>query len=411
MPLTPTLYLSRTGILEPLGQSQVLAYLCGLSKEYAVTLISFERAADLEDTEQLARIEAQCAQHGIKWVRLRYRRRPKILAAAFNLMLLVFNAWREARASKARLIHARSYIPAAAAWAVSRTTGIPYIFDMRSLWAEELITSRRMRRGSLLHKLIFKAEGRLLRDAAKVVSLTHVAASYLEQAHPGCLSPDRLCVIPTCTDLNRFRPLPNGRTGSIVVGCHGSLLNGWFRIDLLAAMFDLLAQRLPDVRFEILTRDDPAQIRAALAAALQTKSQAMPDWYTSLTIEPARASEIHTRLQMQDLSVFFYASGETSELGRSPTRMGEVLGCGVPVVTNRGIGDVATTLQHGDVGVILEGEDAASLARAADQAVTLMRDPVVTARCREVAQQTYSLDSGIQSYLHAYHDIVKQQAH
>ena len=88
--MTSTLYLSRTGMLEPLGQSQVLAYLRGLSSDYSVTLISFERDADLSDIEQLAQIETICSDHGIRWVRLRYRQKPRVLAAAWNLGALAY---------------------------------------------------------------------------------------------------------------------------------------------------------------------------------------------------------------------------------------------------------------------------------------------------------------------------------
>ena len=37
-----TLYLTRNGLLEPLGQSQVMGYLKGLSEDYQITLITFE---------------------------------------------------------------------------------------------------------------------------------------------------------------------------------------------------------------------------------------------------------------------------------------------------------------------------------------------------------------------------------
>ena len=49
-----TLYITRNGMCEPLGQSQVLAYLRGLSKSYAYTLISFEKPEDLADGEELS---------------------------------------------------------------------------------------------------------------------------------------------------------------------------------------------------------------------------------------------------------------------------------------------------------------------------------------------------------------------
>lgn len=45
------LHLSYTGMLEPLGRSQVLIYLSRLSDEYAFTLVSFEKPADLADND------------------------------------------------------------------------------------------------------------------------------------------------------------------------------------------------------------------------------------------------------------------------------------------------------------------------------------------------------------------------
>ena len=381
-------------MLEPLGQSQVLAYLKGLSAKYAVTLISCERDADLSDSENLAHIEAICAKHGIRWVRLRYRRRPRVLASIINLTQLVYFAGLETWRSKARLIHARSYVPAAAAWAVSRMSGTPYVFDMRSLWPEELITSRRMRRGSLVHKVLFWAERRLLTDAKIVVSLTHAGAHYLDEVHPGALTLEKLRIIPTCTDLDRFKPIPNALGQDLLIGCHGSLNNGWFRVDLLAKMFNQLAMRLPEARFEIITREDPADVLAALSSALDSA----PDWLARLTISAAKASDIHERLQRQNLSLFFYATGAASELGRSPTRMGESLGCGVPVLANRGIGDVAETILQGNVGTVIDGEDDASLALAVDDALALLKDPEIVKRCRDVAERIYSLKAGVRGY-------------
>lgn len=409
----PTLYLSRTGMLEPLGHSQVLSYLIGLSDDFDITLISFERGEDLADNAELARIERLCEDYRIRWVRLRYLHRPRLLAAAWNLVVLFWQTYREARRSKAQLIHARSYIAAAGAWAVSRLRGVPYLFDMRSLWPEELITSRRLRRGSWLHRVIFWAERRLLADAGIVVSLTRAGARYLGDVHPGALGDERLWVIPTCADLDRFHPVlePDTRVGGPLIGCHGSLTSGWFRIDLLAKMFDLIAERLPDARFEIITREDPTTVRRALEASQDDSSTAgsghvplggAPDWRARLSISAAKPSDIHVRLQRQDLSVFFYASGAASELGRSPTRMGEALGCGVPVVTNEGIGDVAEIIRDDNVGVVIDGEDPAALARAADAAVALLLDPAVAKRCRQVAEQIYSLDAGIRSYREIY---------
>ena len=43
------LYISYDGIMEPLGQSQVVRYMERLSPEYSIHLISFEKRDDLLD--------------------------------------------------------------------------------------------------------------------------------------------------------------------------------------------------------------------------------------------------------------------------------------------------------------------------------------------------------------------------
>ena len=393
-----TLYLTRTGLLEPLGQSQVLSYARGLSKDYAVIIVSFERENDLHKRDDVDRLKVLCDAHGICWKPYRYRAKPRVFASMWNLVTLVRAATSEVRHTNVRLIHARSYIPAAAAWLVARLTGVPFIFDMRSLWPEELITSRRMRRGSLLHRLIFWAEGRLLGDAAAVVSLTRAGASYLQEAHPGSLDETRLTVIPTCTDLERFRPRSEPHMGSIVIGCHGSIASGWFRIDLLAAMFSRLSARLPDARFEIITRENPQEV----LSALQATGRLNIDVTRRMTISSALPSQIHDQLKRQSLSLFFYAEGEVSELGRSPTRMGEALGCGTPVITNSGIGDTAEIVRNMGVGLVLEGDSDSALDETADAALRLIRSPDIAARCRATAEALYSLTAGVDAYREIY---------
>lgn len=402
----PTVYLSRTGLLEPLGQSQVLSYAIGLSRVYAITLISFERENDLRRPEELERIRAICDTHGIRWQMYRYRSKPRLLAAVWNLTALVSVTSRAVRETNARLIHARSYIPATAAWFVAGRKDLPFIFDMRSLWPEELITSRRLRRGSWLHRLIRGAEGRLLRDASAVVSLTRAAVRHLDSVHSGAVDEARLSVIPTCTDLDRFRPAEQRDTSGILIGCHGSLASGWFRMDLLAVMFSKIAAKRPDARFEIITREDRMTILSALEATGKLSDQVRK----RLTIESALSSEIHLRLQKQSLSMFFYASGAASELGRSPTRMGESLGCGVPILTNSGIGDTGELVSQMQVGVVLHDESESALERAADAALAMIGSTDVSNRCRNTAEAIYSLRSGVAAYAEIYARLVKLSA-
>lgn len=392
---TPTLYLTRNGLLEPLGQSQIMAYLRGLSKHYFITLITYEKDDDWTEAQRVAAIRAECEQLGIRWLPQRFCVQPKLIAPALSMVRMAWLATREVLRQRVRLIHARSYIPAAVSLVVGRLTGVPFIFDMRALWPEELITAGRLRRGSILHKAMVVAEQACLRHAGGVVSLTHVAAEHLMREYPEDLAGQTVAVIPTCADLDRFVP-PSQPTNRRIIGCLGTVLSGWFRLDWLAAFLTVAAKRDPQLRFELTTRDDPARLRAALGFNLQSR----------LSIAPSQSERVHEVLQGQLASVMFYAGGEISELGRSPTRLAEVLGCGLPVVANEGVGDVAQIIRAHRVGVLVSGPSESEMNASWDELEQLLNDPELPVRCRKAAEEYFSLDSGTTAYLGLYRQIL-----
>ncbi len=393
-----TLYLTRNGILEPLGQSQVLAYLRGLSNAYLVTLITYEKDADWRDIARVQAMWEECNRLGIRWLPQRFRPSPKVFAPALSMLRMLWLAWWEVKAQSVRIIHARSYIPAGVALIVSRLTGVPFIFDMRALWPEELITAGRLRRGSLLHQAIVAAEQACLRQAGAVVSLTHAAAEHLGRVYPDEMTGQRVAVIPTCADLDRYVP---GRQAPArrVIGCLGTVFSGWFRLDWLASLFAVVARQDEGAVFEVTTRDDAARVRAALD----------PDGWLGdrLRIAPSAHEDVHKVLQGQTASVMFYAGGEVSELGRSPTRMAEILGCGLAVVANEGVGDVARIIRDYRVGVLAHGPEPEAMVAAWEELKALLSDPDLPSRCRRAAEEVFSLESGTAAYARLYKQVLE----
>lgn len=398
--MTPTLYITRNGLLEPLGQSQVMGYLRGLSRDYAITLITYEKPEDWADTEAMARARADCEAYGIRWLPQKFRPRPKIVAPAFSMLRMVWLVRREVRRGGIRLIHARSYIPAAVASVVSRMTGVPFVFDMRALWPEELITAGRLQRGSVMHGAIVAAERACLAHAAGVVSLTQAAVGHLKTLYPEELETQRVVVIPTCADLARFT-LPDTPPTETVYGCLGTVLSGWFKLDWLSAFFLAAARHDPKARFELVTRDDPDRACALIDPAGKLQN---------LSIFSAPSDRVHDVVQGHTASAMFYAGDEVSELGRSPTRMAEILACGIPVVANEGVGDVAQIIRHYRVGVTARNASEEAMEEALTELTALRRDPDLSARCRQAAEEVFSLEHGTEQYRQLYADILRKPA-
>ncbi len=395
--ITSTLYLTRNGLLEPLGQSQVMPYLRGLSRTYSITLISYEKDEDWSDNSRVTRQRAECENLGIRWLPQRFVQSPKYFAPALSMIRMVWLLRREIRGQDVRLIHARALIPATVAWLANRITRVPFIYDMRALWPEELIAIGKIKRNSSIHKAMAAAERACLRDASAVVSLTHAAVNHLNQAFPREMAGQRVAVIPTCADLDRFQP-PIQPPKEPVYGCLGTILSGWFRTDWLASFLIVASQRDPNARFEITTRDDPDQIRTAIGGG--------PDLQRRLLISPSPPDAVPKLLHRQSASVMFFIEG-LSKIGSSPTRMAEILGCGLPVVTNDGVGDVAKIVRKYNVGVLAAGSAPEQMETAWDELQCLMRDPELAQRCRNAAEEVFSLKSGTKAFLKVYQDILQ----
>lgn len=81
------LYLSYDGMTDPLGQSQVIPYLAGLSlKGYRFVLVSFEKKSRFRSRKQS--ISDELAKHNIYWAPLLYRKNPPVISTLLDIYLL-----------------------------------------------------------------------------------------------------------------------------------------------------------------------------------------------------------------------------------------------------------------------------------------------------------------------------------
>ncbi len=394
------LYVSYTGLLEPLGRSQVLAYLTRLAPDHRITVISFEKSEDLKDDAAVAALRQECAQAGIRWLPRRYHHRPRIPATAFDMATMVWDVWRHSRARRADIVHCRSYLPAMAAWFSGVVTRVPFAFDMRALWLEEKITAGRLKRGSVLHRGLQRAERRLLSKAATVVSLTDAAVRHLK-AENAQLEKQHFIVIPTCVDLKRFSlesasPSQRGRRDGLVMGSVGSIASGWFPLQWLVEAFRHLAALRPDSKLQVVTRDDPAELLA------MARNADIPEW--SIQTWASKPEDVPAALAGMDFGVVF-SQPELGRLGSLPTRMGEFLASGIPVLGNRGVGDVAELIERYRVGAVVDDGSESSLSRGMGEMLDILAEPDLASRCRAAAEDYFSADRGAAIYGEMYTDL------
>ena len=392
------LYISYTGLMDPLGQSQVLQYVLALGRTgRQMTVLSFEKPDALKDAARVAAMRAMCDEAGVDWRPRVWHNKPiGIVATLYDLVAGRAEAIRIAREIRAEVVHCRSYIASLMGLAVKRATGARFIFDMRGFWPDERVDGGIWSRSSLVYRIFKRVERTLFLSADHIVSLTKAGIREYEAFDYMQGQPPKSTVIPTCTNLDVFQPQDAPGDG-FTLGYVGSV-GSWYLFDDVAKAVARAFAKRPDARFLVITKGDHDLVRNALE-----KAGADPG---RVEVRSADFSEVAHQIARMDAGVFFIRPA-WSKRASCPTRMGEFLACGKPCLANGGVGDVAEDLQETGAGVALppvgtEGVDFTDLDAALDTLFEMAADPEMRARCRLAAEERFSLATGVAAYSGIY---------
>lgn len=402
-PERPILYVSYDGLTDPLGRSQVLPYLAGCARRgHAIHVLSCEKPDRF--ARDRAAIEAICGEAGIAWHPLRYHKAPPVGSTVWDLAALRRAAVRLHRRHGFGLVHCRSYIAAAAGLHLRKRFGVPFLFDMRGFWPEEKTEGGSWNLANPLFRMVYRhfkrLESELLRDAAGIVSLTDAGKAELLRRPELAGRGDIVTVIPCCVDFGHF-PLAGEPSraearaalgiapGSPVLAYLGSL-GGNYMLGEMLELFTVYRERRPGARFLFVTQDDSAAI---VAEAAEHGIRA-----DELVIRAASREEVPRFLAAADLGVAFKRPSFSAQ-ACSPTKLGEMLAVGLPIVANGGVGDVAGVVAATACGAIVDGFDPASYARALD---AVEQCAVTAAERRRRATAIYDVELGIDRYDRLY---------
>ena len=399
---TSLLYLCYLGITEPLVQTQVIPYLEGLAAAgWGPVLLTFEPRPLMRDAQNSAR-EA-LGRRGIEWRSLRYHKRPALPATFADVVLgIVYGAYL-ARTRRVAVVHARGHVPAAMALGLKWLVGTRFVFDIRGLVADEYVDAGLWRPGGVLYRAVKWMERFLLARAAAAVVLTGRARAWLCGGRESLMRTGSFVeIVPCCVNLARFR-VDRLRTRNIRLGLgldrhpvlvYAGKLGGWYMAGEMADFFCVAKRFFPRLRFLVLTQGDSAIMREEF----ERKGVAR-DEYRCVATPP---EETPAYLALADFAISFIAPA-FSKMASSPTKMGEYLAAGLPVVYNAGIGDL-DDLEREGVGARLEAFSEAEYIGAADRIRTLLEERDATSQsCRTAAERHFSLAGiGIPRYVRLY---------
>jgi glycosyltransferase involved in cell wall biosynthesis len=305
------LYISYDGMTDPLGESQVLPYLCGLSaKGHKIHLISFEKKQRFLSDE--SRILCIIEKSNIEWIPLSYTARPPVISTLWDIYRLSRKVNALIKNTKVEIIHCRSYISALIGLSIKRKKKIPFVFDMRGFWADERVDGKIWNLKNPLFRWVYqyfkKKEKQFFTESDHIISLTQAGKEEILKMNLPGVSDEKITVIPCCTDFNLFCPatdlkqkentrkeleIPVNKTVISYLGSFGT----WYMAEEMLDFFKCLLTKFPDAIFMLISRDDPAKIMDLVISKNIHPS--------SIRIRTATRQEVPTLLSISDATLFF----------------------------------------------------------------------------------------------------------
>jgi glycosyltransferase involved in cell wall biosynthesis len=396
-------FLSYDGLTDPLGQSQILPYLFGLSlnKNYKITIVSFEKSKNYLQNKEL--ILNKLEKNKIEWIPLKYTKYPLI----FSTLLDVYKLSKSVNKLKNKeldLIHCRSYITTLVALGFKKKYKVPFVFDMRGFYADERVDGKLWKKNKFPFNKIYnyfkKKEKEFLQFSDYTVSLTESGKK--EILSWNLPNQSKIKVIPCCTDENLFqnKNIKNVRSelgfnkDDFIISYVGSI-GTWYMLDEMLDFFKCLQRKKQKAKFFFITKDHPQLILE------KVKSKRIE--ISRIKIQPSSREMMPSYIGVSNFSIFFILP-VFSKKASSPTKMGEIMNLGIPIICNSGVGDVDEIMEKSMPELIVKEFSKKEYERVIN---------LITNRYKpnqksiiETSHSYYSLEKGVEKYKEVYKEIL-----
>lgn len=394
---------------DPLGQSQVIPYLQGLSSAgYNIFLLSCEKEQVFEQNKKT--IQLLLDESNIHWIPLNYTKNPPVVSTLIDIIKLRKAAKKIHRQHHIDLVHTRPGVPALVGLWMKKKMGVRFLNDIREFYADSRVEGGMWHTGNPLYKMIYiffkrkETEAVTINDG--IVCLTY-AAERIIQTWPGYKSTTPLQVIPCSADLQLFNPANitdaekdqlkeelNIGKDDLVISYLGSV-GGWYLVDEMMRFCKILCDKIPAVKLLFISPHRHDEIRNAAAKAGIGANRVI--------IRKASRKQVPGLLSVSNYSVFFIKPCYSKQ-SSSPTKHGEIMAMGIPLITNSGVGDVEMIVNRYKGGIIVDEFTDQAFTAAAEK--TASGFSYNSSNIRQGATEFYSLDKANEKYINIYKSIL-----
>jgi len=392
---------------DPLGQSQVLPYLVGLTKKgFRFHLISFEKEERFSKFKD--EIQAICDENQIIWHPLSYTKKPPLISTLHDVWRMRKKAFQLHRVFNFSLIHCRSYLSALVGQRMQKKWGVKFLFDMRGFWADERIDGNIWSLNNPIFKTVYnffkRKEKEYFLESDYIISLTYNGKDEIS-SWPGFEHlKNKIQVIPCCADLEKFNPQKinlekkNGfkieldlNESDFVLGYVGSI-GTWYMLDEMLEFFKVLLKSKPNAIFLFVSGENPKTILSKAVELGISEDR--------IRVKSVLHQDVATCISLFSASIFFIRP-TFSKKASSPTKQGELMAMGVPVICNGGVGDTERVVREYHSGLVIEDFNDESY-----QMADLNFSDFDQEKTMNGAAEFYGLNEGVARYFNVYQKLI-----
>ncbi|WP_255153867.1 glycosyltransferase [Ferruginibacter sp. HRS2-29] len=402
------LFISYDGMTDPLGQSQVIPYLQGLSQHgYTIFLLSCEKEQVFEKNKHS--VQQLLSGYDIVWVPVDYTRRPPVLSTLMDIRKLKRTARKIHEKHSIDMVHTRPGIPSMVGLWMKKKMGVKFLNDIREFYADSRVDGGMWKKGHPLYRMIYnyfkKNEAEEVAQSDGIVCLTYVAEKIIRQ-WPEYKASTPLAVIPCSADLNLFDSKRidtqqadwqaqrlNIQPGDFIISYLGSI-GGWYMTAEMMQFCKRVSEKIPAAKFLFIS---PHHHKTIIDTAAQYGLAE-----DRIIATHASRKEVPALLSLSRYSLFFIKPCYSKQ-SSSPTKHGELMAMGIPVITNSGVGDVKEIVEKYEGGFVIDHFDTSSFDDIIDKMILAKFD---RDRIRQGAEEFYSLKNASAKYLELYQKIL-----
>jgi len=383
------LFVTNESVASGLIESQILEYLLEISKTIPdLTLLTIEPCSGKR--KAWSKWEKALQKKRIRW-------NPVYLPSKTGLirkyLLFASHVYWAQKKEFHTIITARSFMPALASKIVlfilwRKNTKL--IFDTRGFWCQERFENEKKPLSRLFYQILKPLESWLYHACDHTIFLTRKAKHEVIKRQN--VPSKSISVVPTLVNCQRFHPRRYLGRRKIKNICFSGNILGWYETKKIFHLCcEGISQNRP-FRYFFFAKDKIQQ------KIILQKTKHLPARVVKVCRLPFH--RVAKKLAEMDLGVVLIRPS-FGKIASFPTKAGEFLASGIPILASRGVGDLDRMVIKNHCGIVFDNQEIGSR-KNFDSIENLLARKGVRECCRKTALKNLNLSVGIQKILSIY---------